>query len=171
MVLGDFAAMKRWRGAPDGDVEGEVALGDARGVGFASLDLASPYVYASETGAVLLVPPASYGRKVEPPGGEALDRALLAPSDAVFEQYELSVTSGAIAITVAYNATPEEGADTSDLDPLCFHEAVARLPVQRPTAPLYLRELVVLPIADGAYTFECGRVGELERFRLARATR
>lgn len=169
IVLGDFAAMKRWRGAPDGEVEGEISLGDETAVGFASMDLASPYVYASETGAVLLVPPTSYGRKVDPPSGEALDRLLTAASDEVFEQYELIVSSGAVALTIAYNATPEEGADTSDLDELCFHDAVPRLPAQRPSAPLYLRELVVLPLRNGAYAFECGRVGGFERFRLARA--
>ncbi len=168
VVLGDFTAMKRWRGAPDSDAEGEVTLGDATAVGFASMDLSSQHVFAAQDTVVLLVPPRSYGRNTPLPSGAELETLLAPASDEVFEEYELDVTSGAIAITIAYNATPEEGADTSDLDPLCFHSKAPRLPVKAPSAPLYLTELVVVAIANGRYAFASERVGEFERFRCAR---
>lgn len=166
IVMGDLEVMKRWPGAPEGEVEGELELGDDSVLGFAGSDLAAPHVFARERGVALLIPPRSYGRKVEAPEGDALQRLLDAPLERVFERYTLAVRSGALVITVAYNATPEEGAPTSHLNALCFHQKVPRLPRARPAEAVYATELALIPVPAGSYAVEMGSLDGYDCCRL-----
>lgn len=166
IVIGDFDVMKRWPGHPEGEAEGELEIGEDHAIGFTGLDLASPHLFATDRGITLLIPPRSYGRTVEAPTGEVLQRLLDAPAEQVFETYSLAVPSGALAITVAYNATPEEGAPTSHLESLCFHDSVPRLPRTVPAEPVYQTELAIVPVPAGQYAVEIGKLDGFERCQL-----
>jgi hypothetical protein len=169
IVIGDFEAMKSWGGDPDGEAEGSMTVGGAEAFGFSAQDLASPEVYTHGTSVVLLVKIGSYGRTVEPPAGEALRSLVEQPFDDEWESEEIAAPSGALVLTLAYNATPAHDADTSDLDELCFYAGVPRMPAEIPTEPLYLTELIVLPVAAGTYSIQTGRVGEWERAAISPA--
>jgi hypothetical protein len=167
IVIGDFEVMKRWPGDPDGDAEGELAIGDDCAIGFSGLELASPHVFSTDRGATLLIPPRSYGRNVAAPTGDALQRVLDTAAEEVFEEYSLAVPSGALVITIAYNATPEEGAQTTHLDDRSFHEQVPLLPRTVPSEPVYQTELAIVPVRAGRYAVEIGRIDGFERCRLS----
>lgn len=170
IVIGDFEVMKHWPGATDGEAEGELEVGDHTAIGFTGAELASPHLFTTARGATLLIPPRSYGRSVAAPAGEALAKLLDADADETFEEHALDVPSGALVITVAYNATPEEGAATDHLDDACFYKGVPLLPRTAPSEAVYLTELAIVPVAAGRYTVRIGKVDGYERCELVRAT-
>lgn len=170
IVIGDFEVMKQWPGATDGEAEGELEIGDDKAIGFTGADLASPHLFATDRGVTLLIPPRSYGRTVDAPTGDVLARLLDTPAEKIFEEHTLAVPSGALAITVAYNATPEEGAPTGHLDKACFYKGVPLLPREVPTEPVYQTELAIVPVRAGRYTIKMGTIDGYERCELALTT-
>lgn len=166
-VIGDFEQMKAWPGDPDGEAEGVLEVGEGQAFGFTAFDLASPYVFVEDSGRVtLLVEEGSYGRTVDAPTGEPLKRLLDDPCEADGDEAELECASGALVVTVAYNATPEVGADTSGLDEACFHDDVPRLPKAAPQTHTYLEECAILRVPEGTYRVETGGLRGYERCQL-----
>lgn len=165
-VIGDFERMKSWPGEPDGEAEGPLELGDGHVFGFTAFDLASPFLFVEDDVRVtLLVPEGSYGRSVEPPEGDLL-RRLLDDASEDGETTEIGCPSGALVITVAYNATPAEGADTSDLDERCVHDEVPRLPMAPPEEATYAKECAIVPVRPGTYAVVVDELHGYERCQL-----
>lgn len=172
IVVGDFAIMAAWKGAPDGDAEGFLRLESGNVFGYCAGDLASPHVYVGGSQEVImLVKEGSYGRSAEPPAADELKSLIEHDFDEAWEDEELEILSGGLVMTIAYNATPAAGADTSALDELCYHEDVPPMPAQVPGEVLYLEELAVIPLEPGSYSVQTGRVGDYERCTIARIDR
>lgn len=170
LVIGDFEVMKRWRGLPEGlDEVGLVDLAGGR-VLVTELDQRAPEVYvdSAEQGRdIILVASARSQLSVRDQfTEEEIQRSLTSDWARTFGSWSLEVTSAALVIAVALNATPPENADPSELeqlDSLCFHEGTPRLPARAPTTILDRRELLVLPVSNGTYQVTDGEVGGLLR--------
>lgn len=105
----------------------------------------------------------------ELPGADVLDGLCSGELENVEEQGVLEVPSGALVITLAYNATPEEGAPTAHLEET-FGESCPVLPRLVPAAPVYVKELAIVPVTPGTYEVIWGSLGEYERCQLRRAS-
>ncbi|MBP6630737.1 MAG: hypothetical protein KA297_14985 [Kofleriaceae bacterium] len=160
LVVGDFVSMKRWPGSPDGS-DGFTKFKSAKGLIF-DLQLSSPDVFVDEdaTSLTLLAPMKRTGWTLAERFEADLDgvqQAVRDGLDAVWHEDELLFPSGAVVVAIAYNATPEVGAETDQLDPACFGAATPRLPVDPPTTPLYAaepvraHELAIVPVRPGTY--------------------
>ena len=177
LVIGDFESMKRWPGSPDGS-DGFIKFRSGKGAIF-DLQLSSPDVFVDATRTVaLLAPLARRGFKLDERFGRdlaGLQDTLAAPLTATWYDDEIEIVSGAMVIAIAYNATPEIGADTSGLDARCFTESVPRLPSAAPTAPVYAdepvgaHELAIVPLDNGRYRVTVGTLS-LDGNAVARCT-
>jgi hypothetical protein len=177
LVIGDFEQMKRWPGSPDGS-DGFVKFKSDKGAIF-DLQLSSPDVFVDAARCVaLLAPLARSGFKLGERFGRdvaGLQEVLTAPLSATWHEDEIKIVSGALVIAIAYNATPEIGADTSAIDERCITAAVPRLPAAAPSAPVYAdepvgaHELAIVPLDNGTYRVTVGAL-ELDGNQVARCT-
>lgn len=160
LVIGDFQAMKRWPGSPDGS-DGFTRFKSGKGAIF-DLQLASPEVFVRSPRALaLLAPLRRTGWSLEERFGRAaadLEPALTADLEQVWHDDEILVESSAIVISIAYNATPEIGAEAhADAD-------IPRLPREAPTRPHYqsepvrAHELAIVPLDNGWYRIRIGQL-------------
>lgn len=163
IIVGDFEVMKGWRGDPDGmvdDLEMRIDSGPIVGLDF---DQIAPDLFFAAPDAVVLMTDAKKDRSLLKTYSIAeLQGDLIEPAQETYESCTVDIPSGALAITIAYNATPEVGADTSGLDPLCFHEDTTFLPKAIPTTPLYSSatnkaDIAVVPVTAGKYSFTVAR--------------
>lgn len=174
LVVGDFEVMKQWAGHEDGDLEGPYDVAGVEVVGFAADDLAAPNVYTDASSIVMLVEAGSYSAERDIPVEEV--QAVLAATNAVHERFQLEVTSGALVISVQYNATPELGAKTAHLSTLTYYPGVPVLPATPPAEvcrlhtdqATLLRESMIIPMANGSYELRLGHVDGFERFDIER---
>ncbi|MBL8912052.1 MAG: hypothetical protein JNM17_15260 [Archangium sp.] len=177
IVLGDFEAMKKWPGSPDGS-DGYVKFKSGKGAIF-DLQLSSPDVFVRARQAIALLAPLQrtgwtleerFGRDVE-----GLQAALTGELVSVWQEDEILLPSGAVVVAIAYNATPEFGSDSSALDPRCFSKTTPMLPRVAPATPLYSQEpigaheLAVVPLEAGSYRLRLGEL-EVDGARVGRCT-
>lgn len=157
LVIGDFTAMKGWKGNPDGNNDNEVLDIGTGKVFTCDLDLAAPDVFVKGNDEVVLLSEDDNRGLLKSYKLEDLQEPLGAePEDA--ETWEIDVPSGAIVVTIAYNATPEEGADTSQLNELCWFKGLPFLPKEPPKAPYYAKDgkpdwraHCIVPVTPGKY--------------------
>jgi hypothetical protein len=162
LVLGDLDVMKDWPGSDGGEDElvklpkGEVVTCD--------LDLRAPDVFLSAAGdEVVLMAAEGSGRSLRE---EHEDAALLAeiakPLKKTFSSFPLTIRSGALVVSIAYNATPAKGAKVAHLAEERFTDDTPRLPKTAPTTPTYEKELLVVPMPNGTYDVVVGRSGMMK---------
>lgn len=166
IVLGDFAAMKRWPGSPDGP-DGFVKFKSEQGAIF-DLQLSSPDVFVEGSQRlVLLAPLRRTGWTIVERFGVALSdlqAAMTASLASTWYDDELKLPSGAVVVAISYNATPEVGADVSNIDP--DRLGVPRLPVEAPVSPQYAadgeppgaQEIAIVPLDPGRYRIRVGDI-------------
>lgn len=169
VVIGDFELMKQWPGDIDGEAEGVMELSERAIFGFTAMELGAPTVFIDGDVVTLLVKEGMTPPKPELPGVDLLNALCSGELDDVEEQGVLEVPSGALVITLAYNATPEEGAPTEHLEET-FHEMCPVLPKLVPIAPVYIKELAIVPVTPGTYEVIWGSLGEYERCQLRRVS-
>lgn len=167
VVIGDFALMKRWHGDIDGEAEGVMKLEGEAIFGFTAMELGAPTVFVDGDVVTLLTKRGETPVKEERIEHDVLDALLHDELEDVEERGVVEVPSGALVITLAYNATPEEGAPTDHLDET-FHDSCPVLPKQAPTSPVYAKELAIVPVTPGTYEVIWGGLGEYERCQLRR---
>lgn len=157
LVLGDLDVMKDWPGSDGGEDElvklpkGKVLTCD--------LDLCAPDVFVSDAGdEVVLMAAGGSGRSLrEEHEEDALLAEVAAPMKKPFSAFPLTIRSGALVVSIAYNATPAKGAKVAHLEEARFSEDTPRLPKSAPKAPVYEEELLVLPLPNGTYEVVLGR--------------
>jgi hypothetical protein len=158
LVAGDLAGMADWRGAPEGADEAKLVELRSGKVAMFDLSLRAPEVFWTGDGVILLAEQERGPSLGELLSDDELELAARAPVVETFETLPLVVSSGAIALAIAYNATPVEGADLGELDAQVFdEETTPLLPAAPPTAPLHRTELVVVPVPNGTYELRVGR--------------
>jgi len=157
LIIGDLHTIKDWKGDADGGPAG--MLGLPRGeVLITDLELTAPEVCLGSEHAILL----ARGGKNKPLLDSMALADLLTKASESFERpptsWTLEVPSGALVVSIAYNPTPEEGSDTSELDDDLFFEGeTPMVPKVAPAAPTVLaNEMAILPLRAGRYVVAKG---------------
>jgi hypothetical protein len=174
LIIGDFQVMKGWKGNPDGgDGEEEIAIATGTVVNV-DLDLKEPEVFFGPPDEVVLMRLPGRGKLLEAHTLADVQPDLAGPPQDSYGKFEIAIPSGAVVISIAYNATPEEGTDTSDLEENAFVEGETPcLPREVPTTPIWTddrckRDLAVVPVRPGKYEIENGRTARFLRCTIRR---
>lgn len=130
-----------------------------------TLDLTAPNVFVKGDDEIVLLAEMDHEDLLESYSLDDLQGPLGSPFSQSFGTFELDVPSGAVVVNIAYNATPEEGTDTSGLSKNCWHEGLPFLPKSAPSKPHYhtaddenydWRAHCIVPVKPGKYTLEAG---------------
>lgn len=152
LVAGDLDVMKDWPGEedPDGDALTELPKGV---VASFDLELQAPDVlFSAAQNELVLLAVHGNGRSLrEEHEDDELAVEVAKPIAEQGEALRFEVGSRAIALSIAYNATPAVGASVAQLDASRFDPRTPRLPATAPEKPLYEAELLVVPVANGSY--------------------
>jgi hypothetical protein len=172
LVLGDLDVMKDWQGSAEGSDFGQVALPKGKVI-TVDLALEAPDVFlsASEEEIVLMAGGGTGRSLCKDHEASMLEAELAKPFKKKAQTLPLEVRSGAIVISIAYNATPAKGARVDHLDDARFATDTPRLPKAAPKAPLYAEELIVVPVPNGRYEVVVGASGTLMKCVIRRSTR
>lgn len=152
-VLGDFECMKSWPGDEDG---GDIDVLDvgAGTVVTADLDLAQPTVFRRGDEVWLLAKDYGSTDLTDEFTDDEIRAQIEVPVDNVGFRLVIDIPSGALAVGLAYLATPEEGADTSHLtNEICYEKgSCPHLPVKPPTDVWIGGEtLIAFPVVAGPH--------------------
>lgn len=168
VVIGDFELMKQWQGDMDGEAEGEMDLGEGNIFGFTAMELGAPTIFIEDNVVTLLTPEGMTPVQSEVPEPALLASLVVGDLDSVEEEGTLAITSGAIVVSLAYHATPEEGAPTDHIGE-CYHADLPTLPRVVPTEITHQTELAIIPIKPGDYKIVWGYIGGYERCQIVLA--
>lgn len=166
LVIGDFDVMKGWEGDPDGGKRGKVKIATGTVINV-DLQLVAPDVFQVGNDVVLLAEEDHNKSLLQRYELDELKAELVRSASTSYGSWRLEIPSAAVVVSIAYNATPEAGADTSHLDPIVFRRGEQPvLPKKRPSKPLWTdepskRALAVIPVTAGTYAIQNS---ETERF-------
>jgi len=152
VILGDLDVMKAYPGDPDGGNDGLLQIGDGKAF-LPDLELHGPTVFRRGNEEVWLVTSTETDFDLLSEYTEAqIVEALERPFENPWTRVVVAARSGHLVVSIAYNAVPAHGADTSKYDKLCYYKGVPHLPEVPPEAPLALgKTLIVIPVTPGAY--------------------
>lgn len=165
LAIGDLQIMKGWKGDPDGGTGSKVIDIGTGKIWTGDLDITAPDVFVKGDSEVVLLAEMDRPNLLQSYTVDDLQEPLAAKFVGEPRVFEIEVPSGAIVVNIAYNATPEEGADTSELEDEAWFDDLPYLPKEAPKQPFYAKDgppdargLAIVPVKPGTYIVEQGDV-------------